>query len=120
LSVPEARGVLAQLDAGELDQVLPAAARAVLRDAAEAAVGAAVELADEPAVAKVVAVQRDRRGVRTVTVACPYCRSRNGKPGRHTHGWGDDSPEPGSRVPHCVDGRRRGYRIELGEFGGAS
>lgn len=45
--------------------------------------------------AEVLAVALDRRGVRTVTVACPYC-------GRtHTHGWPEGEDAPGVRLAHC-------------------
>jgi hypothetical protein len=122
----EARQVLAQLDSRQLD-TLPAAARDTLAAAAAAALTAetpssTVEqgLGAESTTAKVIAVQRDRRGVRTVTVACPYCRpTRGGNPRKHTHGWGDGDAEPGSRVSHCLDGRRD-YRIVLGEFAGVA
>lgn len=45
--------------------------------------------------AAVIDVSLDRRGVRTVTVACPYC-------GRtHTHGWPEGADAPGVRLAHC-------------------
>ena len=108
----DADSVLALLDRGALDDILTLAARNKLRTAAQAAQCDA----DEPPTATVVAVTRDRRGVRCVTVACPFCPpNHNGRPRTHTHGWPDDSPEVGHRNAHCAEGRAdsRGYRIVL-------
>jgi hypothetical protein len=86
------------LDRGAFDTILTDAARARMRTAAEARCAPP----GEPAAAKAVAVQRDRRGVRTVTVACPYCPpTRGGNPRLHVHGWPDDAEKPGYRGAHC-------------------
>ncbi len=61
--------------------------------------GADTTLPDAP----VVAVTRDRCGVRTVTVSCPFC----GRP--HVHGWPEGDDAPGVRLAHCAP-RREPWR----------
>lgn len=51
------------------------------------------------AFAVIVAVRADRRGIRSVLVACPYCEKR------HTHGWVPDATP--SRASHCGNGEYR-------------
>lgn len=50
------------------------------------------------ATAIVLATHVDRRGIRTVTVRCPYCKRR------HIHGWPLSSADPGVRASHCHSG----------------
>lgn len=55
-------------------------------------------------------VQVSRKGVRTVSIKCPFCN----RP--HVHGWplsDGDGPAELSRVSHCVDGEARTYRIAI-------
>jgi hypothetical protein len=60
------------------------------------------ELSTKLPVAVVLSVDVDRRGVRTVTVVCPYrCRAR-----RHVHGFPTGDIEIGHRVAHCPTGDR--------------
>ena len=120
-SADVARRLLAQIDAGELDRILTAAARAALRTAAEAALAGIGDddptEGGQPAVARVIRVRpATRRGGRQVEISCPWCRSRSGKPRTHTHGWPLGDAEPGTRVAHC--GARGEYRIVLGDLGG--
>ena len=53
------------------------------------------------------------RGTRTVIVECPYCRTGNGRPTKHRHGWPYNSTgsQPGHRLAHCGRG---GYTITVG------
>lgn len=51
-----------------------------------------------------LAIVVGRRGVRTVTIRCPYCSRL------HSHGWPLDNEDVGHRLAHC--GILRGYRIE--------
>lgn len=57
--------------------------------------------------ARLLRVDHDlRRGVRTVTVACPYCRRR------HVHGVSPSNAVPvGSRLSHCIDRTPEPYLI---------
>lgn len=55
-------------------------------------------------------VQVSRKGVRTVSVQCPFCNRL------HVHGWpltDGDEPAELSRVSHCVGVESRTYRIEV-------
>src|SRR5262245_12202128 len=64
----DARRALETLDSGALDRYLTTVARQCLRADALRALDA-----DAPPIARVVAVNRGRGGVRTVVVACPFC-----------------------------------------------
>lgn len=54
----------------------------------------------------VIRARTDRRGVRSVTVVCPFCGCT------HVHGWPPDHAQPGHRLSHCSDGGL-GYTIEV-------
>lgn len=56
-----------------------------------------------------LSVFTDSRGIRSVTVHCPYCAKR------HRHGWPPADPEPGHRLAACVSGAGLGYTITAPE-----
>lgn len=64
--------------------------------------------------ARIINVRHGQDGVRTLTVACPYCGRR------HRHGWPPEDKTPGIRLSHCRPTRRhpelaaRPYLIEEG------
>lgn len=124
MTVDEARSLLAQLAAGQFDQYITDHARLRLRRDAEGVIAAAEHAAaTAPPIAEAVLIAVDRKGIRSVTVRCPYCKGRNGKARVHIHGWPRSSDDREFlRRPHCLDGvRRREYRIvvpaELAEAG---
>lgn len=61
--------------------------------------------------APVIATHTNHRsGIRTVTIACPYCNQH------HTHGWplGTGAAGLGHRVSHCYTGRpNKGYNLTI-------
>ncbi len=55
--------------------------------------------------AHVARVTVDRRGIRTVTVNCPWCHRA------HTHGWPTTDPDVGLRHSHCRKNPGLVYRV---------
>jgi hypothetical protein len=63
------------------------------------------EAVPEPAPVTITArtVTISPKGVRSVTVECPYCGRK------HVHGWPVGEPQPGPRISHCRQNPRTYY-----------